>query len=155
MQRNEHRKHPRGLADLLLPYALIDDGILLQQDGSLLAGCGRHRHEDRRPNSILETVGKEMGKVAVSRVSLDCLIGWKLLKRLAPQVGFEPTTLRLTAECSTIELLRSKVSFYLNRPLQTLSNCSFCCSFCWGARLESDDRRDFFFVGKGRAYMIR
>ena len=26
---------------------------------------------------------------------------------LAPQVGFEPTTLRLTAECSTIELLRS------------------------------------------------
>src|ERR1039457_7671984 len=28
---------------------------------------------------------------------------------LAPQVGLEPTTLRLTAECSTIELLRSKV----------------------------------------------
>src|SRR5690349_3053698 len=27
---------------------------------------------------------------------------------LAPQVGFEPTTLRLTAECSTVELLRSK-----------------------------------------------
>jgi hypothetical protein len=27
---------------------------------------------------------------------------------LAPQVGLEPTTLRLTAECSTIELLRSK-----------------------------------------------
>jgi type IV secretion system protein VirB4 len=37
MLRNEHRKEPRGLADLLLPYALIDDGILLQQDGSLLA----------------------------------------------------------------------------------------------------------------------
>ena len=28
---------------------------------------------------------------------------------LAPQVGLEPTTLRLTAECSTIELLRSKM----------------------------------------------
>ncbi len=27
---------------------------------------------------------------------------------LAPQVGLEPTTLRLTAECSAIELLRSK-----------------------------------------------
>ena len=26
---------------------------------------------------------------------------------LAPQLGFEPRTLRLTAECSTIELLRS------------------------------------------------
>jgi hypothetical protein len=31
----------------------------------------------------------------------------KLLIYLAPQVGLEPTTLRLTAECSAIELLRS------------------------------------------------
>ena len=31
----------------------------------------------------------------------------KLLEDLAPQVGLEPTTLRLTAECSAIELLRS------------------------------------------------
>ena len=38
MQRNEHRSRPHGLADLLLPYALVDDGILLQQDGSLLTG---------------------------------------------------------------------------------------------------------------------
>jgi type IV secretion system protein VirB4 len=36
MQRNEHRNNPRGLPDLLLPYALIDDGVLLQHDGSLL-----------------------------------------------------------------------------------------------------------------------
>jgi hypothetical protein len=27
--------------------------------------------------------------------------------KVAPQVGFEPTTLRLTAECSTVELLRN------------------------------------------------
>lgn len=38
MHRNEYREKPRGLADLLLPHALVDDGILLQQDGSLLAG---------------------------------------------------------------------------------------------------------------------
>jgi hypothetical protein len=31
----------------------------------------------------------------------------QVLERLAPQVGLEPTTLRLTAECSAIELLRS------------------------------------------------
>ena len=31
-----------------------------------------------------------------------------LLWILAPQVGLEPTTLRLTAECSAIELLRNK-----------------------------------------------
>jgi hypothetical protein len=28
------------------------------------------------------------------------------LIKLAPEVGLEPTTLRLTAECSAIELLR-------------------------------------------------
>jgi type IV secretion/conjugal transfer VirB4 family ATPase len=38
VHRNEHREKPRGLADLLLPHAVVDDGILLQQDGSLLAG---------------------------------------------------------------------------------------------------------------------
>ena len=32
---------------------------------------------------------------------------------MAPQVGLEPTTLRLTAECSTIELLRTKVNEFL------------------------------------------
>jgi hypothetical protein len=29
---------------------------------------------------------------------------------MAPQVGFEPTTARLTAECSTTELLRNNFS---------------------------------------------
>ena len=29
------------------------------------------------------------------------------IRYLAPEVGFEPTTLRLTAGCSTIELLRN------------------------------------------------
>ena len=29
---------------------------------------------------------------------------------MAPQVGFEPTTARLTAECSTTELLRNNMN---------------------------------------------
>jgi type IV secretion/conjugal transfer VirB4 family ATPase len=33
----ETRKQPQGLADLLLWFGLVDDGILLQRDGSLLA----------------------------------------------------------------------------------------------------------------------
>jgi type IV secretion system protein VirB4 len=37
MQAQEHRRHAQGLADLLMPDCLIEDGILLQQDGSLLA----------------------------------------------------------------------------------------------------------------------
>ena len=38
--------------------------------------------------------------------------------KLAPQVGLEPTTLRLTAECSTIELLRSNVSLPFKQTLR-------------------------------------
>src|SRR5215831_1826532 len=37
MQLVEHRNQPKGLADLLLYDSLVEDGILLQQDGSLLA----------------------------------------------------------------------------------------------------------------------
>jgi len=54
----ETRTQPQGLADLLLWFGLVDDGIVLQRDGSLLAawqyprtgpsvrdtcGDGRHR----------------------------------------------------------------------------------------------------------------
>jgi len=31
-----------GFADLLLPYAMVDDGVLLQRDGSLVAGWSYH-----------------------------------------------------------------------------------------------------------------
>ena len=33
----ETRKQPSGLADLLLWFGLVDDGIVMQRDGSLLA----------------------------------------------------------------------------------------------------------------------
>jgi hypothetical protein len=42
-----------------------------------------------------------------------------LLKNMAPQVGLEPTTLRLTAGCSAIELLRSIGSRPCRRRLQS------------------------------------
>ena len=43
--------------------------------------------------------------------------GDRSVKFLAPRVGFEPTTLRLTAECSTIELPRSNGAGVL-KPLK-------------------------------------
>jgi hypothetical protein len=45
------------------------------------------------------------------------------LESLAPRVGFEPTTLRLTAECSTVELPRSVRCYdhYYSRPAKTKS----------------------------------
>ena len=44
-------------------------------------------------------------------VEINCL---ENIKKLAPQVGFEPTTCRLTAECSTAELLRNVGTNYNN-----------------------------------------
>ena len=39
---------------------------------------------------------------------------------MAPQVGLEPTTVRLTAECSTTELLRNSLNMYAwRRPTLT------------------------------------
>ena len=47
-----------------------------------------------------------------------------LQKRMAPQVGLEPTTLRLTAGCSAIELLRSVCAL----PHRIKSYCSGRCA---------------------------
>jgi hypothetical protein len=50
---------------------------------------------------------------------------------MAPQVGFEPTTLRLTAGCSAIELLRNMVCFrtpYLDNK---------ACPCCQAGRFSS------------------
>ncbi len=52
-----------------------------------------------------EEVTKEVTKAKIVFIAKSREV--QLLK-LAPQVGFEPTTLRLTAECSTVELLRNR-----------------------------------------------
>ncbi len=41
---------------------------------------------------------------------------------MAPQVGLEPTTDRLTADCSTTELLRNKGHNKLHEGLEILSS---------------------------------
>ena len=47
---------------------------------------------------------------------------------MAPKVGLEPTTHRLTADCSTIELLWNQVAYALSRV--TGVNFSRCSEFC-------------------------
>ncbi len=49
-------------------------------------------------------------------------------KKMAPKVGLEPTTHRLTADCSTIELLWNQVAYALSRV--TEDNFSKCSEFC-------------------------
>src|SRR6266513_1882106 len=50
--------------------------------------------------------GQEKGKAVPTAIlpRPKCQI---LLRKLAPQAGFEPATLRLTAGCSAVELLRN------------------------------------------------
>src|SRR5664280_1967372 len=70
-----------------------------------------------------------LGRGAATGVFSRGYVETKGLK-LAPQVGLEPTTLRLTAECSTIELLRSSGNL---RHAQSLSR------FAHIGRLDGDE----------------
>ncbi len=54
---------------------------------------------------------------------------------MAPQVGLEPTTLRLTAECSAIELLRNV--WRARRRADSLARTSFITKALFGGQ----DRR--------------
>ena len=56
------------------------NGTRIEAESLVFSPVSRERTEAKRPNGLI---------------------------LLAPQVGLEPTTLRLTAECSAIELLRS------------------------------------------------
>jgi hypothetical protein len=58
--------------------------------------------------------GGQQGRESWAETAKAAFAAFK--NELAPQVGLEPTTLRLTAECSAIELLRSKALFSKNQP---------------------------------------
>ena len=47
---------------------------------------------------------------------------------MAPRVGFEPTTYRLTAGCSTVELSRKININYIRIPAMTCSSKANCLS---------------------------
>src|SRR5207249_2854182 len=53
------------------------------------------------------------------------------MKTLAPQVGLEPTTLRLTAGCSTIELLRNGSKGRRPRPRSYNNDTGPGSHLCW------------------------
>ena len=72
MQLIEHRRKPVGLADLLMHHALIEDGILLQQDGSLLAGW-TYRGPDMMssPPAEMDALSARLNSVLEARQRLD------------------------------------------------------------------------------------
>ena len=74
MQLIEHRRRPVGLADLLMHHALIDDGVLLQQDGLLLAGWTY-----RGPDMMMSSPPSEMDALSARLNSaLKLGSGWML-----------------------------------------------------------------------------
>jgi type IV secretion system protein VirB4 len=83
MLRNEHRKNPRGLADLLLHDAIIDDGILLQQDGSLLAGWS-FRGPDMMSASASEMEALSARLNQVLRLGSSWMISCDAIRTMAP-----------------------------------------------------------------------
>ena len=80
MQRIEHRGKPRGLADLLLPFALIEDGILLQQDGSLMAGW-TYRGPDMMSAAAAEMDALSARLNSVLRLGSGCLLSPRMRLR--------------------------------------------------------------------------
>jgi type IV secretion system protein TrbE len=83
MIRNEYRKELRGLADLLLPYALVEDGILLQQDGSLLAGWS-FRGPDMMSASVAEMEALSARLNQILRLGSGWMIGCDAIRTRAP-----------------------------------------------------------------------
>jgi type IV secretion system protein VirB4 len=83
MQITEHRSRARGLADLLLPFALIEDGILLQQDGSLLAAWS-FRGPDMHSATHSETNALAMRFNSILRLGSGWMIHSDLIRSRAP-----------------------------------------------------------------------
>src|ERR1035437_4787849 len=83
MFRNESRRLPHGLADLLLPFALIDDGILLQQDGSLLTGWS-YRGPDMLSASAAEMEALSARLNAALRLGTGWMVQCDAIRSRAP-----------------------------------------------------------------------
>ena len=68
----ETRKQPQGLADLLLWFGLVDDGIVLQRDGSLLAAW-QYRGPDLQSATHAEmaAIARRLNRIISSWQQLD------------------------------------------------------------------------------------
>src|ERR1700719_3721322 len=73
-----------------------------------------------------------------------CRSAVNVRKEMAPQVGFEPTTLRLTAECSAIEVMRSVGGARVHFVLRFGARIHFVLRF--GARIHSGSGSEVGFI---------
>src|SRR4051794_1002614 len=104
---------------------------MLQRSGNRSANKRRvrslnKRHRPRtmpRPRCI--KLGTKMGTETGMKSRTGCETDRKCLKRLAPQVGFEPTTLRLTAEFHPFGLSLPALDAYCRIELNLLPHKNF------------------------------
>jgi hypothetical protein len=82
-------------------------------------------NQEKHCAALLRSIPTKVPTRLPARSVLPQTVACKCLKGLAPQVGLEPTTLRLTAECSTIELLRSNA----RRAIFITPNRTASCQF--------------------------
>ena len=83
MQITQHRTRARGLADLLLPFALVEDGILLQQDGSLLVAWS-YRGPDMHSATHAEMHALAARLNSILRLGSGWMIHSDLIRSRAP-----------------------------------------------------------------------
>ena len=82
----ETRKQPTGLADLLLWFGLVDDGIALQRDGSLLAAW-QYRGPDLQSATHAEmaAVAKRLNRIlrlgSSWMIQVDCIRSFSMAMR--------------------------------------------------------------------------
>ena len=84
-----------------------DGAHMMHGQGAIGFAMAASRCDIRATKTLCEPE-PQSPRIPPSDVASSILDGCKVLIYLAPRVGLEPTTLRLTAECSTIELPRSK-----------------------------------------------
>src|SRR5262252_363929 len=61
----------KGMADLLMPFAVVDDGIVLQRDGSILAAW-----EFRGPDAIASSPDEIMAQSERANQAFQLGSGW-------------------------------------------------------------------------------
>ncbi len=84
LRANEHRMRPRGLADLLLYDSLVDDGILLLQDGALLAAwC--FRGPDMGSSTHAEMAALSARLNAILRLGSGWMVQCDAIRSKAPE----------------------------------------------------------------------
>ena len=84
MQITEHRRHAVGLADLLLYDAMIENGVLLLQDGALLAGW-TFRGPDMASATHEEMAALSSRLSAILRLGSGWMLQCDTIRSLAPE----------------------------------------------------------------------